>query len=85
MRTTYMDGLSDKHCLHTTLGGYQTLSSLRVKIYLSYFRKNKDRYILQVHVDYSQELHNIQNESPYMINKVKINKVDKLMPNFNNH
>ena len=41
--------------------------------------------MLQVHVGYSQELHNIQNVSPYMIKKVKINKVDKLMPNSNNH
>ena len=38
-------------------------------------------YILEVHVHYPRELHNLHNELPLMCERMKINGVEKLVPN----
>ena len=43
-------------------------------------RDNKG-YLLEVDVKYPDELHDSHNELPFMCEKMKINKVEKLVPN----
>ena len=38
-------------------------------------------YLLEVDVKYPKELHDWHNDLPFMCEKMKINKVDKLVPN----
>ena len=38
-------------------------------------------YLLEVDVKYPKELHDLHNELPFMCEKMKINKVEKLVPN----
>ena len=41
-------------------------------------------YLLEVDVKYPKELHDLHNDLPFMCEKVKINKVEKLVPNLYN-
>ena len=47
-------------------------------------KKKKHGYIPEANVDYLEELHNMRKELPFMVEKIKINKVGKLAPNLNN-
>ena len=38
-------------------------------------------YLLEVNVKYPEELHDLNNDLPFMCEKMKINKVEKLIPN----
>ena len=38
-------------------------------------------YLLEVDVKYPKELHDLHNDLPFMCEKMKINKVEKLVPN----
>ena len=38
-------------------------------------------YLLEVDVDYPKELHDLHNDIPFMCNKMKVNGVEKLIPN----
>ena len=38
-------------------------------------------YLLEVNVKYPEELHDLHNDLPFMCEKMKINKVEKLVPN----
>ena len=38
-------------------------------------------YLLKVDVKYPKELHDLHNDLPFMCEKMKINKVEKLVPN----
>ena len=44
-------------------------------------KKNKNGYLLEVDIDYPKELHKSHNELPFLPEKLKINKVEKLVPN----
>ena len=41
-------------------------------------------YLLEVGVKYPEELHDLHNDLPFMCEKMKINKVEKLVPNLYN-
>ena len=45
------------------------------------FKKDKRGYLLEVDVKYPKELRENHNELPFLIQKMKIKKVEKLMPN----
>ena len=47
-------------------------------------KKDKRGYILEVDVDYPKELHKKHNELPFLPEKMKIGKVEKLVPNLFN-
>ena len=47
-------------------------------------KKNKHGYLLEVDVDYPEELHEKHNELPFLLEKMKIDKVMKLVPNLFN-
>ena len=47
-------------------------------------KKNKHGYLLEVNVDYPQELHDKHNDFPFLAEKMKIKKVEKLIPNLHN-
>ena len=47
-------------------------------------KKDKNGYLLEVDVDYPTELHKEHNELPYLAEKMKIKKVEKLVPNLCN-
>ena len=46
--------------------------------------KNEKGYLLEVDVDYPKELHDKHDELPFMPEKLKIHKVEKLVPNLHN-
>ena len=43
--------------------------------------EKKHGYLLEVDVKYPRELHNLDNNIPFMCGKMKINGVEKLIPN----
>ena len=47
-------------------------------------RNGRKGYILEVDVEYPEELHKMHNNLPFMPEKMKINKVEKLIPNLYN-
>ena len=46
-------------------------------------KKDRKGYILEVDVDYPKELHESHNELPFLPERMKIGKVEKLIPNLN--
>ena len=47
--------------------------------------KHKDKgYLLEVDISYPKELHNSYNDLPFMCEQMKINRVEKLVPNLCN-
>ena len=46
--------------------------------------KNNHGYILKVNVDYPEELHDMHSKWLFLVEKMKISKVEKLMPSLNN-
>ena len=52
---------------------------------ISKLAKRKDKgYLLEVDISYPNELHDSHNELPFICEKMKINKVEKLVPNLLN-
>ena len=52
---------------------------------ISRLAKHKDKgYLLEIDVKYPKELHDLHNNLPFMCEKMKINKVEKLVPNLHN-
>ena len=52
---------------------------------ISRLAKRKDKgYLLEIDVKYPKELHDLHNVLPFMCEKMKINKVEKLVPNLHN-
>ena len=47
-------------------------------------KKDRKGYILEVDIDYPKELHKQHNELPFLAERMKIGKVEKLVPNLNN-
>ena len=47
-------------------------------------KKDRKGYTLEVDIDYPQELHKSHNELPFLAERMKIGKVEKLVPNLNN-
>ena len=47
-------------------------------------RNGRKGYLLEVDVEYPTELHDTHNDLPFMPEKMKINKVEKLIPNLHN-
>ena len=43
--------------------------------------EKKYGYMLEVEVDYPEELHDLHNDIPFMCAKMKVNGVEKLIPN----
>ena len=44
-------------------------------------RKDKKGYLLRVDVEYPKELHENHNELPFLVEKMKIGREEKLVPN----
>ena len=44
-------------------------------------KKGKKEYTLEVDVEYPKELHESHNELPFLVEKMKIGRVEKLLPN----
>ena len=49
------------------------------------FNKAKKGCILEVDLEYPKKLHDVHNEYPLAPEKLKVNKVDKLIPNLNDN
>ena len=75
-----MDGLWAKHCQQTASGWYQEFTFKRIS---KLIKENKRGYLLEVDMDYPEELDNIYKGLLFMIEKININKVDKLVLNLN--
>ena len=43
-------------------------------------KKHRQWYILEVDVEYPKELHKKHNKLPYLVERIKIGKVEKLVP-----
>ena len=48
------------------------------------FKKAKREYLLEVDVMYPKELHENHNELPFLVEKIKIRREEKLVPNDEN-
>ena len=44
-------------------------------------KKDKRRYLLEIHVEFPKELHENHNELPFLVEKMKIGREEKLVPN----
>ena len=44
-------------------------------------KKDKREYLLEVNVEYPKELHENHNKLPFLTEKMKISRVEKLVPN----
>ena len=49
----------------------------------SYTNCDSEGYLSEVDVRYPKELHDLHNNLPFMCEKMKINKVEKLVPDLN--
>ena len=49
----------------------------------SYADWDNEGYLLEVNIKYPEELHDSHNDHPFMCEKMKINRVEKLVPNLN--
>ena len=47
-------------------------------------KRGSKGYLLEVDVKHSKELHDLHNDFPFVCEKMKINKVEKLVPNLYN-
>ena len=48
-----------------------------------YANWNSEGYLLEVDVRYPKDLHNLHNDLPFMCENMKMNRVEKLVPNLN--
>ena len=46
-----------------------------------FVRHSNEGYLLEIDISYAKELHDLHNDFPFMCEKMKINKVEKLVPN----
>ena len=80
MQTTFTDGQWFKIYQHIDLNGIME-KTLPLKKIDELLKKDKRGYLLEVDVKYPKELRENHNELPFLIQKMKIKKVEKLMPN----
>ena len=65
-------------------GGFKWINCGKVdpKSLVNKYAAEKDHgYLLEVDVSYPKELHDLHNDIPFMCNKMKVNGVEKLIPN----
>ena len=80
MQTTFTDGQWFKIYQHMDLNEIME-KTLPLKKIDELFKKDKRGYLLEVDMKYPKELHENHNELSFLIQKMKIKKVEKLMPN----
>ena len=49
-----------------------------------HLKKDEKGYLLEVNVDYPKQLHENHNELPFLTERMKIGRVEKLVPNLKN-
>ena len=52
-----------------------------MRISKNYYDESDEEYFLEVDVKYPKNLHNLQNDLPFLTEKVKIEKIEKLVAN----
>ena len=65
-------------------GGFKWINCGKVnpKSLVNKYAAEKDHgYLLEVDVSYPKELHDLHNDLPFMCSKMKVNGVEKLIPN----
>ena len=80
MQTTFTDGKWFKIYQHMDLNGRME-KTLPLKKLTNLSKKDKRGYLLEVDVKYPKELHENHNELPFLAEKMKIKRVEKLVPN----
>ena len=80
MQTTFTDGKWFKIYQHMDLNGRME-KTLPLKKLTNLSKKDKGGYLLEVDVKYPKELHENHNELPFLAEKMKIKRVEKLVPN----
>ena len=50
----------------------------------NYNKKSEEGYFLEVDIQYPEELHELHNDFPYILERMKIEKVEKLVANLHN-
>jgi hypothetical protein len=67
--------------------GFQWVENVEVftkEIISKLVKKDTYGYVLEVDVEYPKNLHKKHNELPFLVERMKIGKVEKLIPNLNN-
>ena len=59
----------------------QNVTSNEQRAKSSTFENSKERYFLKVDIQYAENLHNVQNDLPFLPERIKIQKVEKLVAN----
>ena len=80
MQTTFTDGKWFKIYQHMDLNGRME-KTLPLKKLTNLSKKDKGGYLLEVDVKYPKELHENHNELPFLAEKMKIKRVEKLVSN----
>ena len=78
MQTTFTDGKWFKIYQHMDLNGRME-KTLPLKKLTNLSKKDKGGYLLEVDVKYPKELHENHNELPFLAEKMKIKRVEKLV------
>ena len=60
------------------------LSMFTEEFIKNYDENNNKRYILEVDVEYSEKLCSVQSDLPFLLERMKINKCEKLVCNIHN-
>ena len=82
MQTTYMGGQCLNHLPTAGFHWVELRKDWNPKTIVQELAVKKDRgYLLEVDVAYPKELHDYHNDIPFMCVKMKINGVEKLVPN----
>ena len=66
------------------LSGRKQVERFTAKKIANLVKNGRKGYLLEVDVEYPRELHDKHNDLPFMPEKMKINKVEKLVPNLYN-
>ena len=80
MQTTFTDGQWFKTYQHTDFYG-RMQKTLPLNKIDELVKKDKRGYLLEVDVEYPKELHENRNELPFLAERMKIGRAEKLVPN----
>ena len=77
-----MDGQSHKSCLWMVLSGLKIHLNLIKSSWKSYNEDSNENFFLEVDVQYLEKVHDLHNDLPFSSERIKIEKVGKIIANF---
>ena len=81
MRTICMDEQCQKNCLYMVLNGKKSMLKFNEDFLKNYYEKSDEGYTVEVDVKYPKRLHKLHCDLPFLPERMKINKRNKLVCN----